>query len=33
MIHGDDGAAPSMSKIMPKHDEDLGGCKKKDIGE
>ena len=26
-------AAPAQSKLMPKHDEDLEGCGKKDIGE
>ena len=31
--HGDDGAVPAQSKIMPKHDEDSEGRGKKDIGE
>jgi hypothetical protein len=30
--HGDHGAATPLSKIMPKHDEDMGGISKKNIG-
>ena len=31
--HGGDGAELVQSKFMPKHDEDLEGRGKKDIGE
>ena len=31
--HGSNGAKPVQSKVMPKHDEDLEGRGKKDIGE
>jgi hypothetical protein len=30
--HGDHGAAPPLSKIMLKHDEDMGGISEKNIG-
>jgi hypothetical protein len=30
--HGNHGTALPLSKIMPKHDEDMGGISKKNIG-
>jgi hypothetical protein len=30
--HGSDGDVPSSSKNIPKHNENVGACGKKDIG-
>ena len=30
--HDDHGAPPPSSEIMPKHDEDMGGISKKNVG-